>query len=129
MPDDLPAKKSKPFFSPTMIVLGVVLLLVVGALVFDIVARTGAAGAYEAISQKLPSDEAIAAGAEAPVLTRADVKELMGRDPDGSASDRGGELVETFTWRGPLKRYQVFVVYRKGPEPMVLSATLSQPPE
>ena len=129
MPDGSPAKKSKPLVSPTRIALGVILLLAVGALVVDMVARKGAAGAYQAISQKLPSEEAIAAGAEVSALTRADVKELLGRDADGSAADRGSELVETFTWRGPLKRYQVFVVYRKGPEPMVLRATLNQPPQ
>jgi len=128
MADDSTAKKSKPLVSPTMIVLGVILVLAGAALIVDVAARKGAEGAYEAILKKLPSEEEIEAGAEATPLTQADVKELMGRDPDGPGEERGGELVQTFTWRGPLKRYQVFVVYRKGAEPMVLRATLNEPP-
>jgi hypothetical protein len=128
MADDSTAKKSKPLVSPTMIVLGVILVLAGASLIVDVVARKGAEGAYEAILEKLPSEADIEAGAEATPLTRADVKKLTGRDPDGPGDDRGSELVETFTWRGPLKRYQVFVVYRKGAEPMVLRATLNDPP-
>jgi len=128
MADDPSAKKSKLPVSPTMIVLGVILALAVVALLVDVAARTGAEGAYEELSENIPAEETIEAGDQATPLTQADVKKLLGRDPDGPAAEKGDELVETFSWRGPLKRYQVFVVYRKGVEPMVLKATLNDPP-
>jgi len=128
MAEESPTKKSKPLVSPTMIVLGVILVLAAAALIVDVAARSGASAAYEALLEKIPSETDIEAGAEATPLTRADVKELMGRDPDGPGDDRGSELVQTFTWRGALRRYKVFVVYRKGAEPMVIKTTLNDPP-
>ena len=128
MTEDTPAKK-KPAVSPLLIILLVILVLGVGALLVDMAARNGAEGAYKAISEKLPSEAEMADGAEPEPMTQADVETLMGRARDGDPADSGGELTETFTWRGPMNKYQVHVVYTKGAKPLVLRATLNQPPE
>ncbi len=129
MSDAVAEKKKKPAVSPLLVVLLIVLAVAVGAYLVDMAARHGSEAAYQAVSDKLPSEGELDAGAQLESLTPEDVAELMGRSPDGPAADRGEELVETFTWRGPINRYQVHVVYSKGAVSLATRATLNQPPE
>jgi hypothetical protein len=128
MAADASARKPRLPVSPTLIVLGVILVLAVAALLVDRTARKGAEEAFEKLSERIPDVEAVEAGAAPTSLTQSDVKKLMGRAPDGPPTEKGNELVETFSWRGPLKRYEVFVVYRNAAEPLVVRATLNDRP-
>jgi len=128
MAEGTPAKK-KPAVSPLLVVLLVILVLGVGALLVDMAARNGAQSAFDAISAKIPSEEGLAADSELESLTQAAVEDLAGRAPDGPPQDTGSELIEAYTWRGPINKYQVYVVYTKGSQPMALKTTLNQPPE
>ena len=120
MSDDAPGKKSKSPFSPTLIVLLVILVLAGGALLVDMGARRGAAGAYQTLSEKLPSDDDPIDG-ELIEINQAAVEKIMGRKADGPAAEIGGQLQETYTWRGPLKLCW--------PSIFILASPLLLPPE
>ena len=127
--DDSSVKSGKRTVSPLLIVLLVVLAAAVVALITDRLARRGAQKAYDRISQRLPGDGDVEIGkASSEAAKLEDVRRLAGREPDEAAVPLGSELLETYTWRGPFKRYTVYVVYQKGAVPMLLRATLNQPP-
>ncbi len=97
------------------IVMVVVLLVVVGAAVYDFqVARPAAKAAYDTIMAK--ADEHIRSSK--PPLSAADVQEVLKRKP--SYSEKGpNKYVEKYSWISglPWRSYYIWVIYTPGETP------------
>lgn len=114
--------------SPVRIVLFAILGILVVVLAFEMMARLPAQAAHARLSRFVYTEEA---GPVPPAFTDPpspeDVRKLLGREPDGPPEVRDRELVETYTWRGAIRKYTVYVCFQRGSKPLLYKVSLNDP--
>jgi hypothetical protein len=114
--------------SPVRVALFAILGVLVVVLVFEMMARLPAQAAHSRLSRYVHTEETgpIPQAVTDPPSPE-DVRKLLGREPDGPADLRERELVETYTWRGPLRKYTVYVCFQRGSKPLLYKVSLNDP--
>ena len=110
-------KKKKPPY--LLFVLLPVLAIGVFVLLRDREARKSAIHANDVVD---------AASREGERKSPDDVHKLLGRKPDAPIEERGGRLIEKYTWQGGLKPFWVYVVYNQGDPPVLNGVYLNEEP-
>ncbi len=111
---DKESGKSK--FNPLRIILILILIAAVGALVYDYRARGARDAVYTELEPLLPKDEDIAnqnVKESATLATWKDVQKKIGRKPDESKSQGGGQN-EIYIWPGVFYVYKIELQFSGG---------------
>lgn len=109
------------------IVLFSILIVLIGALVFDYNARRQAAAADERLDEQMLSEEEDTGEAETGMLTQDAVHEIIGRDPV-ETTENGPDIIEKYSWPGAFRSYTLHVVYGRGKTPLYRESYLNQEP-
>jgi len=112
---------TKSLITPSRVVLLILLAVAVGALAVDVSARRAATAANAALEAVLDR-----AHGEVKAPTRAEVHQLLGREPD---AEQPRADFEEYTWRGALKDYKVYARYTKLDPPTLRDVYLNQAPD
>ncbi|MBI3467650.1 MAG: hypothetical protein HY000_31970 [Planctomycetes bacterium] len=119
-----PAQKGP---SVLRIVLFGILIVGVGALVYDYMGRMKRDAALNKVSALMPQDEAPPT-AEA-ILdgtpTQEKVREILGRDPDSKPQANGEMMIATYSWPGVFYTHKMEIYYSGTLEPRAIRVSKS----
>jgi hypothetical protein len=111
--------KKNPLLVPVRIVLFALLAVAIIGLIFDQMARRKAQAAFDKVYRAMGDK------ADVETVTRGQVYELIGRQPDEDSNP--DDDFETFSWPGALRPQVIFVEYRPGTD-LVQDASLNEKP-
>lgn len=110
-PPTPPAQKPRGKVSPTRNIVGIVLLIVFGAIAAaEWSAKQKQGAAAKSLEKAVGNDES-------EMLPQADVEKLLGKAPDGPGVDEDGQNKVSYTWSGLFKKYRLNAYYTREATP------------
>jgi hypothetical protein len=121
-PASAPASPPRRVVTPFRIVLGLVLIVAVGAYAYDFAVRSQRQAAFEAASKLLPGEET--EKFRDTDISPENMRKVIGRDPVES-NKTDDSLEEVYVWQGVLRPHKITVRYTigfvKGSTPLATS--------
>lgn len=106
-----PAAPKRPVVTPFRIVLGLVLVVAVGAWFYDHAVRSQRDAAFDAASKLLPGEET--EKFRDTDISPENIRKAIGRDPV-ETTKAGDSMEEIYVWQGVLRPHKITVRYTVG---------------
>lgn len=111
-----PGSRAKPapsLITPSRVIVFTLLAGALLALAIDLIARSNASAAFNAVDPFRLSNEQLLGNGAAPgaAINSQRVRELIGKAPSGPAFEAFGQTCEDYTWGGIFNTYRVRVYY------------------
>lgn len=116
-----PIPKPRQRVSPVRNVIAAVVLLVLVVIAFF---EYSAWWGVKQANQKL---ERVLGNEEGDLMSMEEVNALIGNKPDGPGVEGGEQLTVTYSWKGLLRKYTIYAIYKRGSTPRLLQIS-DQPP-